>query len=143
VGHSQARLTAPALALMVRQLLMGRSSQTRLASLDTSIALTMVISAHPMVSQERLHALATILLAGARMLGATSTLAAATIQVLVCQITSLRQQVESLCTIHIPLVVVQMGTMLQNARRSQTQLHVVLPMIAFGQEALAQCPAVA
>jgi len=103
----------------------------------------MVISAHPTVSQDRLRAPATILQAGARTLGATLTLAAAMTQVLVCQTTSLRHQVESLCTTHIPLVGVQTGTTAQNAQPSLAQLRAVPPMIALGQEAHVQWEQVA
>lgn len=103
----------------------------------------MVISARLMLSQVLLRALATILPVGARMPGAMSILATATTQVLVCQTTSQAQPVESLCIIRIPLVVVQMVTILQNAQPSKTQLHVMPPMIALGQEVHVECQRVA
>lgn len=124
---------------MVRLLWMGRSSQTRLVSPVTSMHQTTVINARLMPSLERRHALATTQQVGARMLGATSTLATAMTQMLVCQITSARHQMENLCTIHMPLATVQMDTILQSAQPSQLQPRALPTMNVLGLQGHVQC----
>jgi hypothetical protein len=124
---------------MVKLLSMERSLQTRLDSLVTSILSIMVSSAHLILNLDSLHARATTRQAGARILGATLTLATAMILVLDCQTTSAQQQAGSLSITLTPLVVVQMDTMPLSAQPLRLKVHAMQMMSVPGQVVHALC----